>query len=512
MGAVLSVPWLLAPAAPLATCCGAMCVSMCTSTAASALCRSCNCQSSIATRVGFALLFCFDALLAWVSLTPALVRTLERYSLHYLQMHCEQQESCFGVMAVHRILFAAVLFHVVLAALLVDVRDTRAPRATIQNGWWGPKVGALLSLIALAFVLPNGFFVFWANWIAPLLAALFILLGLVLLVDVAHTWSETCLEQWERHGADVWMYLLVGSTLGLYAAVLVVTVLLYVYLAPSGCTANQALITVNLVLAVVLTLLCVHPAVQEANPRSGLAQSSLVLAYCTYLLASALVNRDDPHCNPVARERQSATRSTTAVVGALFTFAAIAYSTTRAATQSRLLVGTDGAPDVPTGYEPLALHAPITEQPRATEPLRIQAVRSAVEAGSLPASALEEELRALGSGGGGDDDDDDDDNALPGGAVRLPANDDERGGTRYNYVFFHLIFVLAASYTAMLLTDWQFVRVGAPPTPVHDTPVVYLGVSRASMWIRIASSWACAALYAWTLLAPVALPERFGYA
>ena len=132
MGAVLSLPALLAPVAPLATCCGAMCVSMCTSTAASAMCKSCNCQSSIATRVGYALLFCFNALLAWISLTPALVRTLERYSLHYIQVHCEQQESCFGVMAVHRILFAAVLFHLVLAALLVDVHDTRTPRAALQ--------------------------------------------------------------------------------------------------------------------------------------------------------------------------------------------------------------------------------------------------------------------------------------------------------------------------------------------------------------------------------------------
>ncbi|KAI3624885.1 Membrane protein tms1 [Malassezia furfur] len=510
MGAVLSLPALLAPVAPLATCCGAMCVSMCTSTAASAMCKSCNCQSSIATRVGYALLFCFNALLAWISLTPALVRTLERYSLHYIQVHCEQQESCFGVMAVHRILFAAVLFHLVLAALLVDVHDTRTPRAALQNGWWGPKVAALLSLIALSFVLPNGFIVFWANWIAPLLACVFLLLGLVLLVDVAHTWSETCLEQWEREGADVWMYLLVGTTLGLYLAVLIAVVLLFVYVAPSGCALNQTLLSVHLVLGAALTLLCVHPAVQEANPRSGLAQSSMVLAYCTYLLASALINRDDKHCNPVARGRGDATRSTTALIGVVFTFVAIAYSTTRAATQSKLLMGTADAADAPRGYEPVALHAPITEQPRATEPLRIQAIRSAVQAGSLPQSALDDELRRRQVLGDDDDDEDDDETAAPGGVVRLPANDDERSGTRYNYVFFHLIFAMAASYTAMLLTDWNFVRVGAPPAP-HDEPVAYIGVGSASMWIRVASSWACAAIYAWTLLAPALLPDRFGY-
>lgn len=511
MGAVVSVPWLWAPLAPMATCCGALCLSMFTSTAASAMCASCNCQSSIATRVGFALLFCLDAFLAWISRTPALVRWVETYSLHYIQMHCEQQESCFGVMAVHRITFALVLFHLLLAALLVDVSDTRAPRAAIQNGWWGPKLVGFFALLVLMFVVPNGLFVFWANYVAPLLAALFILLGLVLLVDMAHTWSETCLDHYERHGSDVWMYVLVGSTLGLYALVLVVTVLLYVYLAPSGCPANQGLITVNLVLAGMLTMLCVHPRIQEANPRSGLAQSSMVLAYCTYLLASALINRDDPHCNPVARGRADATKSTTAIVGALFTFVAIAYSTTRAATQSQVLVGTEAARDAPAGYEPVALYAPpITEQPHASEPLRIQAIRSAVDAGSLPQSALDEALQvhrlasAEAAAAASEAEQE-----LPGGAVlQMPVNDDERGGTRYNYVFFHLIFVLAASYTAMLLTDWQSVRIDAP---ADNAPVMYIGISSASMWIRIVSSWTCAALYLWSLVAPAVFPERFSF-
>ncbi|WFD44790.1 Membrane protein tms1 [Malassezia psittaci] len=452
-----------------------------------------------------------DALLAWISLTPALVHTIEKYSLHYIQIHCEQQDACFGVMAVHRIMFAAVLFHVIMALLLVDVNSTRTPRAAIQNGWWGPKVSALLSLIVLSFVIPNGFFVFWANWIAPLLSGVFIVLGLVLLVDVVHSWSETCLQRWERDGADRWMYLLVGSTVSLYTAVLVITVLLYVYLGTSGCTLNQVLISVNVVGGILLTLLCIHPAVQEANPRSGLAQSSMVLAYCTYLLTSALLNRDNKHCNPVARGRGEATKSTTAVIGAIFTFVAIAYSTTRAATQSKLLMGENGAEvDAPSGYEPLPMHTPITEQPKPIEPLRIQAIRSAVEAGSLPQSALDDEMRIRRALHESDLEDDqaDLDQDLPGGSARMPANDDERFGTRYSYVFFHLIFAIAACYTAMLLTDWQFVKVGAT-TPINDTPIAYIGVSSTSMWIRIASSWACALIYAWSLLAPVAFPDRF---
>lgn len=61
-------------------------------------------------------------------------------------------------------------------------------------------------------------------------------------------------------------------------------------------------------------------------------------------------------------------------------------------------------------------------------------------ASSLPPSALTEFETQ-------DDSDEEED-------VVGPVNDDERSGTRYNYSFFHIIFVLATMYTACLLTNW----------------------------------------------------------
>lgn len=223
---------------------------------------------------------------------------------------------------------------------------------------------------------------FWGNYISLIGATIFILVGLVLLVDFAHSWSETCLHNWEESDSSLWQFILIGSSLGLYAAAITMTGVLYGFFAGSGCTMNRFFISFNLALCVVITIMSIHPAIQEANPRSGLSQSSMVVAYCTYLITSAVANHTHATCNPLHNGSGSATRSTAAVLGAAFTFLAIAYSTTRAATQSRALVGnakrggkiqlsSDGDHEIGV----------INTQPSRKDTPRYQAILAAVEAG-----------------------------------------------------------------------------------------------------------------------------------
>jgi hypothetical protein len=148
---------------------------------------------------------------------------------------------CYGTLAIHRICFALSLFHLILSLSLVNVRSTTNKRAAIQNGWWGPKVVVWLILVGLSFLIPDGFFIFWGNWVALMGAAVFILIGLVLLVDFAHGFTEMCLEKWENSesGSNLWQYILVGSTFALYAFTIAITVVMYVYFAGSGCTLNR---------------------------------------------------------------------------------------------------------------------------------------------------------------------------------------------------------------------------------------------------------------------------------
>uniref|UniRef100_A0A7C9DIB5 Serine incorporator n=3 Tax=Opuntia streptacantha TaxID=393608 RepID=A0A7C9DIB5_OPUST len=69
----------------------------------------------------------------------------------------------------------------------------------------------------------------------------------------------------------------------------------------------------------------------------------------------------------------------------------------------------------------------------------------------------------------------------------------------YSYTFFHIIFSLASMYSAMLLTGWT--------TSVGESGKL-VDVGWPSVWVRIVTGWATAALYMWSLIAPVLFPDR----
>jgi len=430
--------------------------------------------------------------------TDLVIKLIEKWSLNYIKMDCKEGK-CYGVLAIHRICFALTLFHLILSSLLIGVRDTRDKRSSIQNGWWGPKVLLWIVLVTISFFIPNAFFMFWSNYVSLIGATLFILLGLVLLVDFAHTWSETCIEKWEEspNGSNLWQWILIGSTAATYIFTVTMTGILYAYFAGPGCGLNRFFISFNLALSTLATVICIHPLIQEHNPRSGLAQSGMVAAYCTYLIVSAVSNHvhESSTCNPLRSNADTAegTRQVTVILGGIFTFLAIAYSTTRAATQSRALVGKNKRGHIQLNSDNHTNHSElgvVTSQPGRTESPRYQAILAAVQAGAIPASALDEEAW-----------EDTEDEA---GESR----DDERFGTRYNYSWFHVIFALGAMYVAMLLTDWNVVSKKATPAP-NAPDNVYIGRSEVAMWMRVVSSWMCMLLYLWSLLAPVLLPDRF---
>lgn len=99
---------------------------------------------------------------------------------------------------------------------------------------------------------------------------------------------------------------------------------------------------------------------------------------------------------------------------------------------------------------------------------------------SLPASVLDES----------DSDDEDSDGEGLLNAGTSPLNDDEKSGTRYNYSWFHVIFVLATMYVAMLLTNWRVFTSSSLVTLTFrltrpESLVEYLGTSFRELLSRM---------------------------
>ncbi|XWW95035.1 hypothetical protein V2A60_002985 [Cordyceps javanica] len=478
MGALLSLPLMAVPSMATllsfgASCCGAATCSM--------VCSACGkCGNSVATRIAYALILLVNSIVAWIMLTPWAIEKLQHLMLDYVKINCPNGE-CYGWLAVHRINFALGIFHLILAGLLFGVASSKEPRAAIQNGYWGPKVIAWVAFVVMSFLIPDEFFMFWGNYIALIGAMLFLLLGLILLVDLAHGWAEYCLAQIEETDSRLWRTVLIGSTLGMYAASLAMTIVQYIFFAGQSCSMNQAVITINLLFWIIISVISVNPTIQEHNPKAGLAQAAMVAVYCTYLTMSAVsMEPDDKQCNPLMRGRSA--RRTSVVIGAIVTMLTIAYTTTRAATQN-LGLGGGNSIRLPEDDE----HDLVSQQPSSRREMRAEALRRAVEEGSLPADALLS----------------DDDDSEPGNT----AHDDERSRTQYNYSMFHVIFFLATTWVSLLLTISQETAV----EPNSNSDFASVGRTYTASWIKIVSAWLCHGIYIWSLVAPVVLPERFDF-
>ncbi|KAI8799846.1 serine incorporator/TMS membrane protein [Cladochytrium replicatum] len=397
--------------------------------ACNCMCRACG-TSSTATRVGYASLLLLSATLSSLMLNEQLVKYLEAITFAYVKLSCGEGMQCFGVLGVIRICFATTLFHVILSAAMYGVQTSRDWRSGLQNGFWAWKIIAWVGLVVLSFVIPNPFFLGWRQYFDLPGAAVFLLIQIILLIDFAYALSDTLLEQWEMN--DDWGYLaaLIVVTFGSLIATVVVIGFLYGYFGGPSCPLNNFFITFNLILCIGAVLLSIAPFVQEENPKSGLAQGAMMTIYSTYLVASAVLNKptaEDDICNPMG----SGGERTTVIVGAILTFLAIAYSTSRVATQN-VLGSSEGA----SGGSDMSMR----------------------NRGSYTAV-------------GGDDE----------------IEDDEKDGVQYNYSFFHLIFALAAMYLAMLLTNWNTITV--------KDGFASVGKSMAAVWVKIVSSWVVLLLY-----------------
>ena len=103
-------------------------------------------------------------------------------------------------------------------------------------------------------------------------AFLFILLQLILLVDFAHSWNETWVDKMEESESKFWAFALLTSTFTMYAISLAGIISLFIFFTnspTSSCGIEKFIVSFQLVMSCVISVMAVTPAVQERQPKSG---------------------------------------------------------------------------------------------------------------------------------------------------------------------------------------------------------------------------------------------------
>uniref|UniRef100_A0A8C0DQ21 Serine incorporator 3 n=1 Tax=Balaenoptera musculus TaxID=9771 RepID=A0A8C0DQ21_BALMU len=328
--------------------------------------------------------------------------------------------------AVYRINFALTVFFFAFFLLMLKVKTSKDPRAAIHNGFWFFKIAAIVGIMVGSFYIPGGHFT----------------------------------------------TALLSVTSMFYILSIISVVLLYTYYTkPDGCTENKFFISFNLILCVVVSVMSIHPKIQEHQPRSGLLQSSIITLYTMYLTWSAMSNEPDHSCNP-----------------GLLSIIMHMTSPTLAPANATALVPT---PAPPSQSGPSLNKENFIGLVVFVLSLLYSSIRNASnsQVSKLTLSGSDSVILRDTTANGASDEED----GRPRRAV-----DNEREGVQYNYSMFHLMLCSASLYIMMTLTNWY--------SP--DANFQTMTSKWPAVWVKISSSWVCLLLYVWTLVAPLVLTGR----
>lgn len=389
---------------------------------------------------------------------------------------------CYGTMSVYRVCAGLALFHMILALVMIKTQKKTDFRNQLQHSWWLPKLVALVLFIVVFFFIPNVAFIGF-GWISLIGSGVFILIQLILLVDFAHSWNESWVRKYEEsEGNKLWTFALLGSTILMYSISIVLSVVMYLYfLGPGSCTINTVFITVNIVLNLVVSLLSIYPPLQERNPRVGLLQSAVVCVYTTYLIWSALASEPKSmKCSTMTLGSTTSGDAFSLFFGVFVTFIALIYAALRVSSSGEELSNT-------TSVE--------KEKKRAREVLLKQ--MPSTTRGEDDSEELEEkeekEEKVEKINDSSSDSEEDESSA-------------EDGPVAYNFSFFHVTFMLAALYLAMVLTNWE--TVSSLTGESTDTKSIYVDQGMSAVWTKVISSYITFALFIWTMIVPLLFPNR----
>ncbi|XP_034150766.1 serine incorporator 2 [Esox lucius] len=455
------------------------CMALCSiASCASCLCGSAPCllsgccpstYNSTMSRLAFSFLLLLGTLVSVIMILPGMETQLNK-----IPGFCvggtsipipglpENKVNCsviLGYKSVYRMCFAMACFFFFFSVIMIRVRSSKDPRASLQNGFWFFKFLILVGITVGAFFIPDGTFNTVWFYFGMVGSFIFIIIQLILLVDFAHSWNQSWLENAEEGNRKCWFAALLTFTVLHYVLAFSAVVLFYVfYTKVDDCTENKVFISLNLIFSIIISIVAILPNVQEAQPSSGLLQASLISLYTMYVTWSAMTNNPNRNCNPSLLglvSNSSTPNSPTPAPGQVVQW-----------WDAQGIVGL-------IIFILCTLYASI----RSSNNTQVNRLMQTEEGQGMAADDQE-----AGKGADG---------------VRR-AVDNEEDGVSYSYSFFHFSLFLASLYIMMTLTNWY----------QPDVNYQAMQSSMPAVWVKISSSWIGLALYLWTLVAPLILSNR----
>ncbi|KAA8586057.1 hypothetical protein FQN60_007626 [Etheostoma spectabile] len=181
---------------------------------ASCLCGSASCllssccpstTNSTVSRLAFSFLLLLGTLVSVIMILPGMeghLKQIPGFCLGGTSIPgLENKVNCdviVGYKSVYRMCFAMACFFFLFSIIMIRVRNSKDPRAAIQNGFWFFKFLLLVGIAVGAFFIPDGTFNTVWYYFGMVGSFFFIITQLILLVDFAHSWNQSWLLKAEE--------------------------------------------------------------------------------------------------------------------------------------------------------------------------------------------------------------------------------------------------------------------------------------------------------------------------
>jgi hypothetical protein len=215
-----------------------------------------------------------------------------------------------GSQLTSRTSFALTLWYLIHAFLTLGTPNlVTSCQFFIHISWLTIHCFILFGIWVACWFIPDGLFTFWLQ-AARYISFVYIIVQLLFLIDFFHKINKKFTE-----GESVWLPLTI--TIVLSAGSLAVLGADYYFFGMSGCGANIAIITINIIFIIVVWLAAMF------TERGSILMAAFIAVYVTYLTTMGLFTEGDSQCNKLAGKTNNVWLS---IVASIFTLSWCCYS------------------------------------------------------------------------------------------------------------------------------------------------------------------------------------------